>query len=148
MSTRSRFEDLVAILGWVTLFKKWQSTHALESCARPASDFKDADSNTRECCICFEKKAPPRDPCGHCGSALPVCEKCLHSWSWAAGSVKTCVVCRSDYRRPPADRRPLGLNLQEMSPTTCIFMIVGYIFVHYSWLIVCCRIATSPPSVF
>jgi len=146
--TQAAFEWLAAILSWAVQFQRWQKTHLLKDTAMPFMETRAPPVSDACCCICFENKAPQRDPCSHCGSAVPVCESCLDSWSWAAGSVKQCVVCRSEDRRASRNRRPLDLHLQELSPFTCLFMISAYIFLHYSWLVCCYRIATSPSRLF
>ena len=131
-------ERLVLILSWAIHLRHWQTTHALEDISAPET----AAPSALECCVCFETNATPRKACIDCGSNFPVCERCLHSWSWAVGSVKSCVVCRGDERPPSRHRRSLDLHLQEMSPLRCVLAIILYLFLHYSWLIWCYRTAT------
>jgi len=101
-----------------------------------------------ECCVCFEARAPQRDPCVRCGGSFPVCERCLHAWSRAAGSAKRCVICRSEDLRHSGERRAIDLQLRPLSPLSFLFMIFTYIIVHYSWLLYCHRIVTRPSHLF
>jgi len=144
MAAHPRLESFVVILCWVIRLQHWQSTHALQDLEMLLSGPQDSETLSLECCVCFETRAAPRKACVQCKSNLPVCEKCLHSWSWAAGSLKSCVVCRKDECRPFNHRGPLDLlSLRETPALSCIFMIFMYILVHYSWLIVAYRAATS-----
>ena len=137
---------LSALLCWVIQLQHWQRTHLLKDIMTPAEERQALPSS--ECCVCFEVSAPQRDPCVHCGGSFPVCERCLHAWSWAAGSVKRCVICRSEDRRPSRARRDIDLHLHPLSPLSFLFMISTYVLLHYSWLLCCYRIVTSPSHLF
>jgi hypothetical protein len=134
MTTTLTNHNFVLVLFWAVHRNHWQNTHSIKDASMQPSS---------ECCVCFEATAPQRDPCVHCGGSLPVCERCLHAWSWAAGSVKRCVVCRSEDLRPSRESRRIDLHLHPMSPLSCLFTISTYVFLHYSWLLCCYRIATS-----
>ena len=148
MSSRCSNERLLSILYWLLKLQHWQSTHAIKDDSGPTMKCQMSMDLSSECCVCFEARAPQRDPCVHCGGSFPVCERCLHAWSWAAGSVKRCVICRSEALRPSRERRAIDLHLHPLSPLSFLFMISMYVLVHYSWLRYCYRIVTSPSHLF
>jgi hypothetical protein len=146
MQMQSALETLTALVCWAIKLQHWQRTHLLKDIMTPVAERQ--SFSFLECCVCFETKAPQRDPCVHCGGSLPVCEICLSAWSWAAGSVKRCVLCRSGDRRPLRERRLIDLHVHPMSPLSCLFTISTYFFMQYLWILCCYRVATSSSFLF
>lgn len=134
--TEELFQKLLLIACSMTQLQKWQNTHAIED------DLAPPNAIFSECCVCFEMRAPPRVACARCRSSLPVCDACLHRWSWSSGSSKSCVLCRSSPHKP---RRPIDLRLEDAYPVRYVLAVVLYISLQYCGLFLLCR---TPPPLF
>ena len=126
-------QRLVIISCSMTHLRKWQNTHAVKDNLAPRNAI------VSECCVCFEMRAPPRASCARCGSSLPVCDACLHRWSWSSGSSKNCVLCRSP---PPKHPRPIDLRLEDVVFVSYVMAVVFFASLQYYGLSLLCR---TPP---
>jgi len=145
MITQACLQRLSAILCWVMRLHNRQDTLPPEDVERLHT--KSETRPSLKCCVCFERKAPPRTPCSHCGSSIPLCERCLRSWSLTVGSIRSCVVCRSEGHEQIT--RPSYIDSKQFFPGPplrfCCIMLYTLvcIFLQTCWIIFCYEVVTT-----